>query len=181
MTTPDYASWLTKQQAAEAIGVSTKTIEKLAADLKIEQARWKRPAGGPELAVYEPTDVARIALERRPARPAFVLPATPTLNGNGNGYHPEPTGDHALAVTGPSPAGADAVRVFLEALVSAVIARSSESSEKSAKLFLTIPEAAAMSGLPQADLRRALVSGELKGRRTGRGGWRIKRQDLEAL
>jgi hypothetical protein len=29
MPKPDYSLWLTKQQAAEAIGVSTKTIEKL--------------------------------------------------------------------------------------------------------------------------------------------------------
>jgi excisionase family DNA binding protein len=47
------------------------------------------------------------------------------------------------------------------------------------KLFLTVPEAAYLSGLPAAYLYRLIASGELPARKTG--GWRIKRADLEKL
>ncbi len=63
--TTDYSTWLTKQQAADAIGVSTKTVEKLAADKKLEQAVWRPDNRGMPRAVYQPDDVARMAQERR--------------------------------------------------------------------------------------------------------------------
>jgi hypothetical protein len=49
------------------------------------------------------------------------------------------------------------------------------------KLFLTLRQASALSGLPQADLRRLIHEGDLECRTTGRGGIRIRRKDLEAL
>ena len=42
----DYSTWLTKQQAAEVIGVSTKLIEALAKEKKLQAAKWKRPESG---------------------------------------------------------------------------------------------------------------------------------------
>jgi excisionase family DNA binding protein len=185
---PDYTTWLTKQQAADAIGVSTKTIEQLTKDKKLEQARWRRPDGGPELAVYHPDDVARIAQERRPARPPFVLPAGVPGNGqaaaNGNGHADHPALSQALAVPPATPAGYDAVRLFMETMVTAVMSQSSQTSQNSQKspgLFLTLAEAATFSGLPQTDLRRLIAAGELPVRKTGRGGIRIRRRDLELL
>jgi hypothetical protein len=71
----DYATWLTKQQAADAIGVSTKTIEAFAKDQKIQQAAWRPQGRGAERAVYNPDDVARMVQERRGAPAPFVLPA----------------------------------------------------------------------------------------------------------
>src|SRR5436853_5992083 len=143
MATPDYATWFTKQQAADAIGVSTKTVEQLAKDRKVEQARWRRPEGGPELAVYHPDDVARIAQERHQAPAPFVLPAVPAT-GNGNGQGSPPNG---LART-PNQTGADAdpLRALAGAFV-ALLSEKSQNSEKSQKGFLTIPEAAAATGL----------------------------------
>ena len=52
MTKPDYSTWLTKQQAAAAIGVTTKTIERRAGAWRLHKARWRRPDGGPTLTVY---------------------------------------------------------------------------------------------------------------------------------
>ena len=80
---PTIPTWLTKQQAATAIGVTTKTVERLAQDQKLQQASWRRPTGGPEVAVYHPADVARLAKERRPGAAPFVLPAAADANGNG--------------------------------------------------------------------------------------------------
>ena len=48
-TKPDYSTWLTKQQAADAIGVSTKQIERWTQEKRLQVAKWKRPEGGPRL------------------------------------------------------------------------------------------------------------------------------------
>ena len=158
--TPDYTGWLTKQQAADAIGVSTKTIEKFAQERKIEQARWQRPTGGPLVAVYQPDDVGRLATERRGEHVPFVMPAIGT-------------GAIALATRPPDPGAAG-----LGALLGALQA-TAEKFQKPSALFLTLPEAAAFTGLSQAYLRRLLEAGTLTAIRDR--GWRIRRRDLEAL
>jgi hypothetical protein len=174
MPPPDVADWLTKSQAAELIGVSTKTIEAWAQAKKLQQAA--RPqAHGPALAVYHPEDVARLASERRTAPAAFVLPAgSDVARGNGAGLS-------QLRDTGP--AGAELLREFLSALVHAVGATSQNpenaTSESSQKSFVTIAEASAITGLTQAYLRRCIATGGLKAIRDV--GWRIRRKDLEAL
>lgn len=181
MATPDYSTWLTKQQAADAIGVSTKTVEQLSKDRKLEQAPWRPEGRGAALAVYNPDDVARIAAARQPGRPAFVLPAVATPP-NGNGRHTPP--GTALAPARPGAAGPEAAVAFLQAMLTGILSQSSatsQSSQKSAALFLTITEAAAYANLPAADIRRAIEAKELPARQTGRGGWRIRRRDLEQL
>jgi excisionase family DNA binding protein len=45
--------------------------------------------------------------------------------------------------------------------------------------MLSVPEAAAFSGLSRTHLRLAIKEGRLKSRKLGRG-WRVKRSDLEA-
>jgi len=179
MTGADYATWLTKAQAAEAIGVSTKTIEKLAADRRIEQAVYRRPTGGPPIVVFHPDDVARIAQERRTAPAPFVLPADPTSRdqaGNGNGHGralaPQPAG----LVT---PSGEDVLRLVFAAALRALSAEkpaTSESSEKPVAAYVAKAEALALSGLSATELRKAVQAGEVTMR-----GRRYRRKDLEAL
>jgi excisionase family DNA binding protein len=172
MTAPDYSTWLTKQQAAAAIGVTTKSIERFVQEGKIQQARWRRPTGGPELAVYHPDDVARIAQERQPGPlPPFLVPASnPPTNGKGA------TGVNALAIASPSlPPGEDLLRLLFAAVLKTV----SQTSETSAALYLTLPEAAAITGLSQAYLRRRIADQSLPAVRDR--GWRIRRKDLEQL
>jgi len=182
MANPDYSTWLTKQQAADHLGCSTKTVEQFAKDRKIEQAVWRRDGRGMPLAVYDPSDVARIAAERRGEAVPFVLPAV----GNGNGH-----GAGAMAVT--APAGLELQRTLASGLAEFAAAlravgvstsqssESSQSSQRFEKIFLTLQEASAVSGLPQVDLRRLIQDGALPHRLTGRGGIRIRRKDLEAL
>lgn len=184
MTTPDYSTWLPKADAATAIGVSTKTIEQLTKDGKLEQARYRRPDGGPELAVYNPDDVARMAATRRPARPAFVLPAVTTpANGNGQARR-HPDAIQALSSVSVASPGDDPIRQLFAAALRAVLAQSSatsQSSQKSETVYVTVKEAAAILGLPQVDVRVLIHEGDLLCRYTRRGGIRIRRRDLEAL
>lgn len=160
---PDYSTWLTKQQAAEAIGVSTKTVEKLTEEKQLQKAFYKRPETGVRIAVYHPEDVARLRKERNPEAEPFVLPAAEA----------EPkASEKALAIRQPA---ADQLFQALTAAFSG-----SQNSQKSWKLFLSIREAAKYSGLPQAMLRRMAQKEEIRAFKTALG-WRISRKSLEEL
>jgi excisionase family DNA binding protein len=159
---PDYSTWFTKQQAAEAIGVSTKTIQVLARDKEIQQARWKRPSGGPRLNVYAPEDVQRLAAARHETPAPFVV---------------QPGGDtpvtgRALAHRPVTPDGS----MLLGAILDTIRKASEHAAEK---VFLTIPEAAEMTGLSQAYIRRGCQDGSLKAIRDS--GWKIRRATLLTL
>lgn len=177
MAEPDYSTWLPKQQAADAIGVSTKTLESMAKAGQLQQAFWRRPTGGPALAVYHPDDVARLAQERRPGPAPFVVPASqPHASGNGHANGALVSIDTPGGFA-PLPAGDDPIRLLFAAALRAV---TSQSSEK--KCFLTLAEAEAASGLPRRELRRFIVEGKLVpvcGRSSR--SWRIRRRDLEQL
>lgn len=167
MPTPDYSTWLTKQQAADAIGVSTKHVERLANEKQLQHARWKRPEGGAWFSVYHPEDVARIASQRNPGA-AFVMP---------DGDTAAKQATTAIATRQPAP------EQFMQALVAAVsgMSRTSQNGVRtSERLFLTIPEAADFSGLPQSYLRALMKEEKLPALKTG-GGWRIRQADLKKL
>lgn len=179
MTDTDLSDWLTIAGAAAAIGVSTRTVERLARAKQLEQRRRPR-AGSPDVAVYNPDDVARIAQARRPAPAPFVLPVVPTGNGNGQGltYKNRPGGlDLDKLATG----GDDPIRQLFAAALRAVLSPPSPPvSEMVAETtFVTIREASVLTGLTQAYLRRAIDDQKLPAIRDR--GWRIRRRDLEAL
>lgn len=173
----DFSTWLTKQEAADRIGVSTKTVEALAKERKIEQGRWRRDGRGNEFSVYNPDDVARIAAQRRLAPAPFVLPAVPTSNGNGHG---------GIARTAPDAEAQQALAAGLSAFAAALrsLAPNPENHpqnpENFQKLFLTVPEAAEVSGLSVTFLKRSIAAGSLAAARDGRR-WKIRRRDLEQL
>jgi excisionase family DNA binding protein len=164
----DFSNWPTKPEAAAAIGVTTKTLERLVQAGQIQQASWRRQGRGPLLAVYEPGDVARLARERQPSPlPPFLVPAT----GNGKTGN---NGNHVDAMARAELPGDDLLRV----LVAAAMRVMSQTSQTPPR-FVTLAEAAAVSGLSQAYLRRLIADGTLKAIRDR--GWRIRRTDLEAL
>jgi len=170
----DLSDWLTKAQAADAIGVSTKAIERFAKAGKLEQ-RSRPQAHGPNVVVYFPDDVARLASERHPEAPAFVLPAVPESS-RANG-RPVATPASGLELTAPPTD--EPIRALFAAALRAVLSQTSQTSPVSQTLFLTIAEAAAVSGLSQACLRRMIGEGTLQAIRDR--GWRIRRRDLEQL
>jgi Helix-turn-helix domain len=184
MTNAAHSTWLTKARAASTIGVTTKTIERLAREGHLRQARWQRPTGGPALVVYHPDDVAKVAAERPPRRVSgIVVPAgdapfqTPRSvvippNGNGNG-HGDPS---ALAIPAPAlPPTEDLFRL----LVTAAQRVMSEKTSQTPALFVTLAEASAVTGLSQAYLKRLIEAKILPAVRDV--GWRIRRKDLEQL
>lgn len=169
MPKADYSTWLTKQQAADAIGVSTKTVEQLAKDRKIQAARWKRPETGATIVVYHPGDVQRIREERNPDAEPFVLPA--------ESLH-FPSDSKAVAVSTPPQNFMD----FLHAVASQNSEKRSE-VRLSERLFLSLEQAADYTGLGVGHLRRLIADGKLiplKGAGP-RGAAVIRRADLEKL
>jgi hypothetical protein len=165
----NYATWLTKQQAADAIGISTKTIEKLADEGKLQWAKWKRPEGGNEIMVYHPRDVERQRKKKNPEAKPFILP-------------PEkpPQRETAVAVRLPAaikpPVRNNRDNQLLQVLQ--LLA-----SQRSNSLYLTLPEAAKYTGLGIGYLRRLVESGTLvplKGAGS-HGAMVFRRTHLEAL
>ena len=183
MSDPDLATWLTKQQAADALGVSTKTIESLAKDGKLQQARWRRPEGGPALAVFHPAEVHQMAQARRgTGGTAYVVPDPAVAPANGNGHAVE-----ALTITvPPAPADLDPMVVWATAWLTAWTARTSQTSatsqtsQKSPTIYLTLRAAAAFTGLRPKFLKRMIDQGTLSAIQDGRV-WKVRKKDLEAL
>lgn len=170
-----YDTWLTKAQAADAIGRSEKAVQRLAADGHIQSVSCQASGRGPFRTVYHPDDVARMAAARLAEPVAFVLPAGVTSPVNGNGHHDV----NALTVPPAAPlVGPEQLAQFLCYIVDA-LQTVSRTSRTAAPLFLTIPEAAALSGLSQACLRKRISAGTLTAIRDR--GWKIRRKDLEAL
>jgi len=158
---PDYSTWLNKRQAADAIGVSPKQIERLARAGDLQQAMWKRPSGGQPIVVYAPDDVDKLARARQPT-PFVMAPADAGKNGSGI----------ALAARANGSA-------LLQSILETVQTASQTRSTLSQALFLTIPEAAQYTGLTQAFIRRQCQSGALLAIKDG--GWKIHRARLDAL
>jgi hypothetical protein len=69
----DLTTWLTKPEAAAAIGVSPKMIEKYAAAGKLHHGR-RTQNGRPALVDYHAGDVERLRQERQPQPKPFVVP-----------------------------------------------------------------------------------------------------------
>lgn len=157
----DYSTWLTKAAAAAAIGCGTKTIELLSQRGLLEQARYRRPTGGPALAVYNPLDVAKEARERNPRGRPFVMPA-------------EPQAGTALAL--PGPLEDPLVGTLVHNLVAAF--RQAQQPPAYEPDFITVDEAAAKTGLTAYRIRTALADKSLPGIKGGRAGWRIHREVL---
>lgn len=172
----DLSDWLTKAEAARLIGVSTKAIERWAQAGKLEQ-RSRPQAHGPNVVVYFPDDVARLASERHPDAPPFVLPAVADPPRR-NGRSAAAAAAEPMALALPVSAGEPEIRALFAAALRAVMSQTSETS-MSETLFLTIAQAAAVSGLSKACLRRMIRDGTLAAIRDR--GWRIRRRDLEQL
>jgi len=182
MTAIDLATWLPIADAMAAIGVSKRTIERLARAKQLEQ-RLRPQDGSPPVAVFSPESVAEEAARRRQSPPPFVLGTVPAGNGNGTGRpvgHIESTPDPSGIQLRP---GDDPIRLLFAAALKAVLSPPSPPVAErvtESRLFLTIDEAAAVSGLSRAYVKRACESGTLKAIRDGRR-WRIRRTDLEQL
>ena len=184
MTDTPLSDWLVAMEAAMRIGCSTRTIERLARAKRLEQ-RLRPQAGSPAVAVYNPSDVARLASERRRAPAPFVLPAGSNGHGRNAGTrvfrNPEQHDSTALEL----PAGDDPIRQLAAAFRAFLLSPPSPPKDVTVAamaettLFLTLTEAVARSGLSRACLLRKIKAGTLDAEKDR--GWKIRRKDLEAL
>lgn len=163
----DADSWLTKAEAATALGVSGRSVERLAARGVLTSRM--RP-GFPTM--YNPDDVDKVASAGRTVHRAALATAVqpPRVNGHGAAAlvrHPEPT---AEALVEP-------IVRFLE-LVTARLGNG-PTAPTGPTLFLTLAEASSVSGLSETYLRRQITEQKLSAVKDR--GWRIRRRDLEQL
>jgi excisionase family DNA binding protein len=172
--TPDVSDWLTKAEAARALGLSEKGVERLVQEGQIQQARRRGQKGGARLAVYHPADVARVAATRDSGPPAaFLVPGT-ALHGSGPG--PGTALAPAEAAIGSRPDD-DVLRQIFAAALRAV----SETSQ-TPTVYMRLGEAAARAGLSPATTRRLIKARGIRTVRDGRGGaLAIHRAEFEAL
>ncbi len=165
----DLSAWLTKPEAATALQVSFRTLDKFVTDGRLQSAKRQQP-GKPPAAVYHPGDVEQLRQERQP--PAHVLPAVDaTLREVPARTVP------ILSADVPILSAEEALGLFQAC---AKLARSVPEVRLTERLFLTIKEAAALSGLPRTHVRRLMAGGQLSAQRIGRR-WFIRRKDVEAL
>src|SRR5262249_36577709 len=154
-TVEDFGQCVPKQDAAEQLGYSYRTLERKIIKLKLRTAQRDVPGRHP-IVVIHPADFERLKSQ--------VIPATPAPVGGENGNELE-----------PRPALPPALREFAASLLGTL-------PYPPRKLFLTLREAADYSGLPQTELERLIETGELKAREIRRGRAKmISRRSLEEL
>jgi hypothetical protein len=172
---PDYSSWPTRQQAADRIGVSTKWIEQMAGDGRLESALYKRPSGGNRVRVYNPGDVDRIAAARRQEAGGFVLAEDAGITSElTSELTPAADLDGAQALT--------QLLVTLQAIARLLELASSGKllgTPSPPALFVDLEQAAVITGLPVPALRRRLQLHGVEVVRSDR--LYVRRRDLEAL
>jgi excisionase family DNA binding protein len=133
----DYSSWIPKGEAAEQLGLSERTLERLIQKRKLKLA-YRRIPGRRPIAVLRPEDVEQLRAETiAPLSDAEV---------------------QALPAAGESRALSLPLR-RLDNLLAA--------QPRPVRRFLTIPEAADYVGLPQGYLLRMVRSGKLPGLKAG--------------
>jgi excisionase family DNA binding protein len=169
---PEHDQWLTKPDAAKALAVSLRQIERLAETGRLTR-RNLPPAKGDRYhrTVYSADDVARVKAQRdagiRPGFAAGFVPGAPS-----NALAPPPLSEGQLMLS----RGYASVQ---EALVGALAAIADRVAPSERKAWLTLDEASDYSGLPVPELVRLVRSRELYAIGRGRGTWRIQRNDLD--
>lgn len=183
-----YSDWLTKKQTADALGVSTKTVEKFAADKLLHFVMTKNPATGATMVKYHPREVAKLRKKRMPDAAPFVLPKDgdddlPARPAAGAAVVLQNPLDRALMAPPNESIGQAIVKTLAEGMTRAtaqMFERQANTVPLHRRLYLTRAEAVQYSGLPLSEIMLRMKSRELPAIRTGRG-WRICRRDLERL
>jgi excisionase family DNA binding protein len=149
---------LTKQEAANLLGVTIRSIEGYVKKGRLSVAYTKGERGN--IAVFDEQELEKLKAERDQVtfveRPATDQP-------------------HAGSLALMRPDAGRALAALVEAIQSAPARPSANVSEK---LMLTLADASALTSLSVNHLREALHAGRLKGKIIGRG-YKIKRTDLD--
>jgi excisionase family DNA binding protein len=155
---------MNKRDAAERLGVSTRLVERYAAEGRLGEVKYIRGKTGRQ-ADFDEQAVGKLKAElEAPAFPPTALAAP---------HSP------ATALVAPQ----DRER-FIAALEALAVSREQPRSghvvvSLGEKIMLTLVEASALTNLSRNHLRQAIEDRKLKARIIGRG-WRVKRDDLDA-
>ncbi len=166
---------MNKEQAAEYLGITVRTLQRHMAANRIS-FRGGRDTG--KEATFTADDLDRFKADQD----ALTATVSPVVSPLSQPVSPAP--QQALQAAFPSqdiaPLGERLISV-LEGLQSRAPAnRASLSvSDIAQKIMLTLPEAALLTSLSRGHLRQAIEEKKLRARIIGRG-WRVKREDLEA-
>jgi excisionase family DNA binding protein len=157
---------MNKEQAANYIGASVRTLQRLTGAGKIA-VTYERGHKGDE-ARYSQSDLDAYLQSQKPV--ALMRPDTAATSGATD----DTTQAMSLVTTGGAASGMATGAALIEAF-----AQMSAPVRVSEKFTLSLVEAAQLSGLSRGHLRQAIEAKKLKARIIGRG-WRVKREDLEA-
>lgn len=154
----DTESWPTKAEAITMTGLSLRTLDRLLESGQIRKAQRRQP-GRRSIVVLHPDDVERVRRENLPIPP--VRPEIMFAS-----QVPAPV-DQGSTPTLPSP-----VVDFLSGILNAVAPYTGHAQ----KLWLSLEEAADLSGLSRSYLKSRIREGSLRAVKTR--GWKIRRVDL---
>lgn len=174
---------MNKTDAAQALGVSVRAVERYAAAGRLP-SRYERGKTGRVLA-FDDADVQRLKEElEAPQERAAIMPDKPRQRPPQRQDTTDPTSTALATVGGRGGPYEAAFAQVLSALAqidptSTGKARQHPPVPTEAKLMLTLAEAQALSGLSRGVLRAAIDEGTLKAQTIGRG-FKIKRGDLDS-
>lgn len=159
----DLSKWLTKAETAAILGISERTLDRLGEQGKGPERRLRpRPGKKPE-PVYRPEDVQAMAAAQN--KPMIIAPDSPLRTAPAAGsIAPRPPAQPPLGVA----------EFF--ALVDGIAQKVTAVLPRAEKLWLTLEEAAQVSGLSEAFLRRLVRTGNLPAVRDR--AWKVRRSDL---
>ena len=175
---------LTIEAVMAALRVSKRTVQRYADEWGI--AKRQRPQkGAPPVTVYDPADVARVAVDRTPAPTMHVLDADQhSRPANGNG-RPDPVEPLAHGPASEHLAAAlEAVLLRLFQSPPASPPALPPSSPVAETLWVDVQEAAALLGWDVRDVRKAVRTGALETHNKQLRDWhrwRIRRTSLKEL
>ena len=174
--------WYSKEEAGVRLGsperpLSPRRVLELAKEGKLESARVRDPKTGQTVIRIQAGSVERF-LDERNAPPPPIPDPPPRLPGEVREPQGPPQPPHALIKRAP------------ELLALAQLLRDGHANgtvaAQPARLWLTLDEAEAYSGLPEDHLLEAIQSRELPARDVGirrgvSGWWRVRKSDLDNL
>jgi hypothetical protein len=180
--------WLTATEAATALRVSVRTVQKMGQDGRLK----RKPAGNsknPSASLYDPKDVQRhMPTEPRSAEPkrshhkkqeqdVARRPAPPALETALAGIVSQ------LLAGRETQTASDQARIAFERerwiAEQAERAAQQQRAEERSRPWITLDEAVIAFGMARADLLALCRAGSLTARKAG--GWRILRRSLEAF
>ncbi len=163
---------MTKQQAAEYLGVTIRSIEAYASKGKLTPMRAKGTRG--DITVYNEEELAKLKAEREQI--SFTNPFATSLVARQQ-IQPIPQQPVNFGQILASPEMRDLISEILKTVVKEGVKHWIESNTAD-KLALSLKEASDLSGLSTTTLRNDIHAGELKAKIIGRG-WKIRRADLD--